>query len=75
VFVHGRPVQSSLMFASKTGAYTSVIPFGFTFYGRLLFLRTNIRLGRKGLRKTNTLAHSEHLLITVVERFIRLGLG
>jgi len=43
------------MFAGKAIAYPSETPF----YGRLLALSTNIRLGRKGLRGTNTLAYYE----------------
>jgi hypothetical protein len=40
---------------------------------RLLDQPTNIRQGWKGLLGTNTLAFYEHLLITTVKAFIRLG--
>ncbi len=46
VFVPGRPFQLSLMFASKGGAYLSMV-------SKLLDVCTNIRLGLPG---TNTLA-------------------
>ncbi len=39
-------------------------------YGRLLASPTNIRLGWKGLRQTNTQAYYKKLLITAVKSFI-----
>jgi hypothetical protein len=50
VFVPGRTFQPSLMAVRKTGAYLSV---------KHLDLITNIRLGWKGLPRTNTLAYYE----------------
>ena len=38
--------------------------------GRLLTLLSNIRLGWKGLPRTNTLAYYENPLITAVKSFI-----
>ncbi len=38
--------------------------------GRLLALPTNIRLGRKGLQRTNTLAYNEKSYLTAVNSFI-----
>ncbi len=50
MFVTGKPLQPSLMFVRKTGAYLSGAPKRSSpFYGRLLPLPTNIRLGWKSL--------------------------
>ncbi len=58
VVVSGKPIQPSLMFAGKTGAYPSGdrAPL----QGRLLALPTNMRLGRKGLSGTNAVAYYEN---------------
>ncbi len=53
-----RPIQPSLVFAGKAGAYLSEAP-GAPLLGRLLALPTNGRLVRKGLPGTNAPAYYE----------------
>jgi hypothetical protein len=48
------------MFAGKARAYLSEAPFRYSSLGRLLASSTNIRIGWKGLPKTNTLANNEN---------------
>ncbi len=50
MFVSGNPFNSSLMYASKAGAYPSEAPFMYAILGRLLGLPTNIRVDWKGLQ-------------------------
>jgi hypothetical protein len=54
VFIHGKSSQPCLMIASKAGAKLSEAS---PLQGTLLVVATNIRLGCKGLRGTNTLAY------------------
>ncbi len=64
------------MFVGKASAYLSGTPFRYpTLGGRLLVLPTNIRIGWKGLPRTNTLAYYEHSLIACVKSFITMGPG
>ncbi len=56
----GKPLQPSLMFVGKAGAYPSGAPFSFSPLGRALGLTENIRLGWRGLLWTNTLAYYEN---------------
>ncbi len=72
MFVPGKSFQPSLMFAGKAGAYPSE---GASLLGRLLASPTNLRLGWKGLPRTNTLAYYESLKITTVKSFIVQGPG
>jgi hypothetical protein len=46
---------------------------GVAFWGRLLALSTNIKLGWKGLPSTNTIAFYAHLKITFVKRLITMA--
>jgi len=57
VFVPEKPIQSSIMFVSKVRVYPVKHLLGAPFYGRLLALPTDIRLGWKCLPGTNTLAY------------------
>ncbi len=68
MFVSGKPFQPRLLIASNAGAY----PFGFSTLGHSPALLTNIRLGCKGLPRTNAQAYYGHLKITVVKSFITL---
>jgi hypothetical protein len=54
------------MFIRKARAYLSDTPFWSPLMGRLLALPTNIRLGWKGLLRTNTQAYYERLHINPV---------
>jgi hypothetical protein len=45
------------MFPGKAGTYPSEAPF--RYWSRLLVLPTNIKLGWKGLERTNALAYYE----------------
>ncbi len=69
-----KPFQRNIMFACKAGAYPSKVSFGYYTLGWLLVLPANIRLGRKCLPSSNTLAYYEHEQITDVKSFITLGL-
>ncbi len=54
MFVPVQPFQLRLMFAGKVGAYPTEVPVRCSTLGLLPSL-INIRLGWKGLTKTNTL--------------------
>jgi hypothetical protein len=55
----GRPFQPNQTFVSKAGELTQVKhPSGAPLLGRLLALPTNIGLGGKRLKRTNTLAYN-----------------
>jgi hypothetical protein len=56
VFVPGKPLQPSQMFAGKAGVYPSA-----QLLGRLLALPKSIGLGWKGLPEPSTIAYYEHL--------------
>ena len=61
MFVAGKPLQPSLMFAGKAGAYPRVEYLkDASLYCRLLVLTADIRLGWKGLPGTNTLAYYDN---------------
>ncbi len=60
MFVPGKPLQPSLMFAGMPGAYTRVEHLKAASLGWALALPANIRLGRQGLPGTNTLAYYEN---------------
>ncbi len=60
MFVRGKPLKPSLIFAGKTGAYPSEAPD---------------RLGWKGFLEKNTVAYYENPLITAVKSFIWLARG
>ncbi len=57
VFVPGKPLQPSLMFAGKAQPTQVKHLSGALLKGRPLALPANIRLGWKDLPKTNTLAY------------------
>jgi hypothetical protein len=48
------------MFAGKALAFPANISYPSAFWGRLLALPANIRLGWKGLPETNTLTYYEN---------------
>jgi hypothetical protein len=58
------------MFGGTAGAYPRE---GAPLYGRLQASPTNIRLGWKGLQRTNTLAYYENPKIAAVKSFIVLA--
>jgi hypothetical protein len=60
------------MFERKDCTYLSRASFR---HSTLLALCEKIRLGWKGLARTNTLAYYEHLPITDAKSFKTLGLG
>jgi hypothetical protein len=62
------------MFARKARAYSSEAPFGYSILGQVLALPTNIRLGCKGLPRTNMLGFSNSN-IADIKSFIKLGTG
>ncbi len=68
MFLPGKPFQSSIMFAGKAGAYPSEAPFRYSNLGY-----ANIRLGWKGLPRTNTLAYYENPSIMAVKSFVGLA--
>jgi hypothetical protein len=65
MFVTGRPFQPNLMFEGKARSLPRWD----------LPILTNIRLGWKGLQRTNTLAYYEHSKITAVKGLTILGSG
>ncbi len=69
------PVQPSLMFQSKAGAYSRIVHQRCTSLGQSLALLTNIRLGWKGLPGTNSRAYYKHSSITPQKCFIKWTLG
>jgi hypothetical protein len=68
VFVPGKPLQHSLIFVGKAGAYPSGAPL----YCRLLVLTTNIRLGWKGFTRNKHSSLLQKSQITAVKSFIGL---
>jgi hypothetical protein len=57
------------MFNSKAGAYLNEAPFVCPTL-RLLALPTNIRLGKKGLPETSTLAYHDNSYIATVKSYV-----
>ncbi len=70
MFVAGKPVQPSTVFAGKAWACPVKHISGTPLKGKLLALPTNIRLGWKSLPGTNTLAYYENPQITAILGFI-----
>ncbi len=69
-FVLGKPFK-----LSKPGAYPRTKYFKGASLWQASTLVANVRLARKGLPWTNTLAYYEHSQITYVKSFITLGPG
>jgi hypothetical protein len=70
VFVTVSHYHPSTIFSSKAGAYPSGASTGEHFKSRHLALLANIRLVRKRLQVTNTLAYYHNELITTIISFI-----
>ncbi len=75
MFVPGKPFQPSLMFAGNARTLPRVEHLKVASLGWPLALPANIRLGWKGLPRTNKPSYYEYLLITVEKVSITLGLG
>jgi hypothetical protein len=82
MFVHDRPFQPSLIYASKLEPNRVKYRSGAPLCGSILALPTTIRQIRKGLPGTNTLAYYKQTVsckhfyfITDISIFITLGLG
>ncbi len=70
VFVLGKPFQLGQLFVGKAGAYPSDMLHSWV--GSWPYPQTlNIRLGWKGLPRTNTLAYYKHSQITEEKSKIR----
>ena len=65
MFVSGKPLQPSVMFAGEAGAFRVKPLSGAPLKGRPLSLPTNIRQGWRGLPGTNALAYSEKKFIAL----------
>ncbi len=75
MFVPGKPFQPSLiLWVRLESTRVKQLP-GAPLLGRLLASPTNVRLGWKGLPRTNTLAYYKNLTITAVKSFIVLAPG
>ncbi len=60
MFFPSKPSQPSLMISAKAGAYPREEHLEGASHGQALALPSIIRLGRKGLPGTNTLAYYEN---------------